>query len=505
MTSGHDDTASSGRELWDFQGPNAQSGGVAQPDGVAQPVDAAQPADAAQQADAAQSSGVTPPGAAGHPRVGVPTVHRQAWPSQVTQPNSQGGIGSANSGWTAPPAPPAPPERFNGSPPVSPTPVASMAATSAASPAPGVPSGPPLIDPIGPRPSTDTTRSTGWGWRSFVAFLAGGALTAGGFGLGFASNGDTQSVAAGAGETIPASAPPAVVVPPDLDTSEPAAFVANLLGPSVVQVEHLGGLGSGVVFRDGLVLTNNHVIEGAEAIRIRTSDGRLFEATLLGADPRVDIAVLDVGANAGLPVAELAVDDELEVGQYAVAIGSPFQLQQTVTSGIISAVNRPIQTSQTIVNAMIQTDTAINPGNSGGALADRSGRVIGINTAIQTDGTSNSNVGVGFAVPIDTAVATADRIIAGLSLEPGFLGVGSPQEPANGEAGVVIGSVEAGSAADDAGFQVGDRVIKFDGAPVTSLQELAGLVQTRYPGDSVETEVVRNGETLILTAVLGER
>ena len=348
-----------------------------------------------------------------------------------------------------------------------------------------------------------------WGWRSLAAFIIGGLLAGLGFGIGSWNQRDNVSSTSAAPTTessvveVPDTAP-IIVEAPEIDSSEPAALVADVLGPSIVQVETPTGLGSGVVFRDGLILTNNHVIEGAgSVVTVRTPDGRTFDADVVGVDPRVDVAVLDVGPEAGLPVAELALGEPPQVGQVAIAIGSPFQLQQTVTSGIVSAVNRPILTGESAFTAMVQTDTAINPGNSGGALADRNGRVIGIITAIQTDGTRASNFGVGFAIPIDTAVRVADRIIDGESLEAGFLGVRGEPEP--GETGIVITEVTEGSGAEAAGLVVGDRVIALDDAPVTSLVELAGLVQSSFVGDEVVIQVVRDGEIVLLNAILGAR
>lgn len=343
-----------------------------------------------------------------------------------------------------------------------------------------------------------------------IAFVAGAALVAGGFGLASVTQNDpdttdapvvevsapvfdpAQSESSGAGQSS------STTVPPLVEELEPAAFVAQILGPSVVQVETNVGLGSGVVFRDGLVMTNQHVIAAASQIQIRTSDGRTFETTLVGSDARNDIAVLQVEDGAGLPVAQLSTDDPV-VGQFAVAIGSPFQLQQTVTSGIVSALNRPVPNQAGGFNAMLQTDTAINPGNSGGALADRAGRVIGINTSIRTDGTSNSNVGIGFAVPIATALNVADRILAGDSLDPGVLGVaGSTQD---GEVGVLVDEVTAGGAAEAAGLLSGDRILTVNGAPVTSFDELAGLVQSYFSADEVELVIERSGEDQPVTLV----
>ncbi len=346
-----------------------------------------------------------------------------------------------------------------------------------------------------------------------VAFVAGAALVAGGFGVAQLTQDDlattdapvvevsappsesAQSEDAGAGPSSSASPPPVA------GELEPAAFVAQILGPSVVQVETDLGLGSGVVFRDGLVMTNQHVIADSSQIQIRTSDGRTFETTLVGSDARNDIAVLRVADGANLPVAQLSPDAPV-VGQFTVAIGSPFQLQQTVTSGIVSALNRPVPNQVGGYNAMLQTDTAINPGNSGGALADRAGRVIGINTSIRTDGTSNSNVGIGFAVPISTALNVADRILAGEALDPGVLGVsGSTRD---GQVGVLVEEVTSGGAAEAAGLQSGDRILTVNGAPVTTFDELAGLVQSNFSGDTVELVVERDGqsEPIILTAVL---
>ena len=368
--------------------------------------------------------------------------------------------------------------------------------------------GPPGSDPFSATQGSDRRASSAsWGWRALIAFVAGGSLAAAGFAAA-QWDGSSDSAAPVVAESTPVAAqpvtPPIVVEPPDFETDEPVAFVAQILGPSVVQVEiPIVGLGSGVVFGEGLILTNHHVIEGSTTVDIRTSDGRLLEGEVLGSDARTDIAVISVGPGSGLPVATLAVGDELEVGQLSIAIGSPFQLQQTVTSGIISALDRPIYNGVGL-NAMIQTDAAINPGNSGGALADRNGRVIGINTAIQTDGIGNSNIGVGFAVPIDTAMSIADRILSGQPIEPGFLGVAGEQA-GDGAAGVVVTEVTAGSAAEDAGVEVGDRIVTINGAPVTSLEELAGLLQTQFPGDAVELQIVRDGETIFISATLGGR
>ncbi|MEM7273937.1 MAG: trypsin-like peptidase domain-containing protein [Actinomycetota bacterium] len=341
--------------------------------------------------------------------------------------------------------------------------------------------------------------------------MLGGAVGAGGFALGQALDGEDPSqaapivntVATPGDTTVPAPAP-APAQTPDAPAApsvgaEPVAEVARTLGPSVVQVETNIGQGSGVVYADGLILTNHHVIDGSSQVRIRTSDGRVIETEVLGSDPRNDIAVLSApGSN--LPVAAIGSSADLEVGQLTVAIGSPFQLQQTVTSGIVSSLNRPVPNDGGSYTAMIQTDASINPGNSGGALANQAGELVGINTSIRTDGTGNSNLGIGFAVPVDTAIAVAERIVAGDPLEPGVLGVTG--DGGDTEIGVPIAEVTPGSGAEEAGIRPGDQVVTIDGAPVTNILEVVGLIQSNFSGDTVVLEIIRDGQPLTLEAIL---
>ena len=348
-------------------------------------------------------------------------------------------------------------------------------------------------------PSAPPGSGSKWGWRALVAFVAGGLLAGSGFGAALLTNRlyDPESV------IVSADARGNVAGVGSAEGGDPAAAVAAILGPSVVKIETDIGLGSGVVYADGLIVTNNHVIEGASVVSVKLSDGRTLPAEIVGADPRTDVAVIAAGKGLGLTVAALAVDQPLEVGELTVAIGSPFDLQQTVTSGIVSAINRPVFNGSGY-NAMIQTDAAINPGNSGGALANRAGQVIGINTAIQTDGQSNTNAGIGFAMPITTVAEVAERIVNGEPLDPGFLGVHGI-EPTNGAVGVEVDSIEPGSAAEANGLRLGDIIVSINGAPVTKFEELAGLIQTSFPGEAVELSVVRGNETISLTATLGER
>ncbi len=394
-----------------------------------------------------------------------------------------------------------------------------------AEPRPPAPSVGPLISPP-PLPATTPTRTspgrrTGRSGVVAIAFVLGGVVGAGGFVVGQQTVGSdvepiTEFTAEPTGTVVapadpgtpsdpspdsPAAAsdgqPPAADASPSL---EPAAVVAQVVGPSVVQVETNIGQGSGVVYDDGLVLTNHHVIEGAGQVQIRSADGRVQPVEIVGSDPRNDVAVLRAGGDGDLPVATIGSSDDLQVGQLTVAIGSPFQLQQTVTAGIVSSLNRPVPNAAGSLTAMIQTDAPINPGNSGGALANRDGEVIGINASIRTDGTSNSNVGIGFAIPIDTAVVVADRIVAGLPLEPGVLGVSGA--PADGELGVLVSEVTPQSAAANAGLVAGDRIVTIDGAPVSAVEDVVGLIQSNFAGDVVELEILRNDQPLSLQARL---
>ncbi len=338
--------------------------------------------------------------------------------------------------------------------------------------------------------------------------MAGGILTGGGFAAGRLLDGSPPVTAeASAGD------PPAAVEAPPVDTvpvvqipsdpgREPATVVAEVLGPSIVQLETTAGTGSGVVYDDGLIITNHHVVGDATSVVVQVGDGRRLAGEVVGREPEVDIAVVSVGPDHGLPIASLALDERPEVGQTAIVIGSPFRLQQTVTQGIVSGIDRPVQIGDAYT-AMIQTDAPINPGNSGGALADRTGRVIGIVTLIQADIVSNDNA-VGFAVPIGTAIRVADRIVAGLPFEAGFLGV-SGDVAGDGAAGLSVTSVTPGSAAEVAGIEVGDLIVAIDGAPVTAFEELAGLVAARRPGEVVVVELIRDGELLAVDATLDAR
>ena len=237
------------------------------------------------------------------------------------------------------------------------------------------------------------------------------------------------------------------------------------------------------------------------------ADGTRATGKVLGSDPAVDIAILQIQENLNFRKATFASLDTVRVGQLAVAIGSPFGLEQSVTAGIVSAVNRAVPTlniengSRTVLE-MIQTDAPINPGNSGGALVDRQGRVVGMNTLIRTDGNVEGNLGVGFAIPTDTIFLVTERLITGESLENGFLGI-SGQDPTIGRAGALVIEVVNGSPADQSGLQEGDLIIAVDGSPVLGMSELAARIRLTSPGTMVAIDIVRSGEEIVLNVVLG--
>ncbi|WP_426573190.1 S1C family serine protease [Aquihabitans sp. McL0605] len=286
-------------------------------------------------------------------------------------------------------------------------------------------------------------------------------------------------------------------------SSEPAEAVAAALGPAVVQIETDKGLGSGFIYdASGLILTASHVTDGASTVSVRMADGTKLTGQVVGEDASTDVAVVKIDPPKNMPVATLATGVTTKVGQIAIAIGSPFGLDQSVTAGIVSAVGRSAETPGGVIPA-IQTDAPINSGNSGGALADRSGRVIGINDSIATGGgNSTGNLGIGFAIPIDIAKSVADRIVAGQSTEAGFLGV-EGADATGDHTGAAVTSVSSGSPAAKAGLTTDDVVIAVDGKPVASMIDLAAKVRTHQPGESVVLTVEKNGQQRDITVTLG--
>jgi serine protease Do len=269
------------------------------------------------------------------------------------------------------------------------------------------------------------------------------------------------------------------------------------------------GLGSGVIVNnDGDILTNNHVVDGADELAVKLTDGREFQAKVVGRDPASDLAVIRIKAD-NLKPAELGDSEQLHVGEWVLAVGDPFGLNDTITSGIVSAKGRAnVHIAQ--YEDFIQTDAAINPGNSGGPLVDLNGRVVGINTAIASR--NGGNMGVGFAIPIDMAKTVMQSLIGKGHVTRGWLGIaiqGLDQGLANSfkydsTKGALVGDVQAGSPADKAGLKQGDIVTRFEDKPVTGPSELRNEVAGTKPGTKTENTVFRDAAEKKLTVKVGE-
>lgn len=335
------------------------------------------------------------------------------------------------------------------------------------------------------------------------------------------------------------------VTPAAAELPAPADFsaAAAKLMPSVVAVDSLQvgqtfmgepvlmpiGSGSGVVLsRDGLIITNHHVIERSEAVRVRTPDGRAYDAEVVGSDARSDIAVLRIRAQ-GLVPAEIGRSADLKVGEWVMAVGNPFGYENTVSVGVVSSLGRTLPTravrtlggvEQYLLIDAIQTDAAINQGNSGGALADARGRLVGINTAIISP--TGGSVGIGFAIPVDRARRIVDELLRFGRVRYGSLGISmdltsgllempevrrvlrreTGAEPPS--RGILITGVEGGGPAARAGIVPGDVVQSFDGRPIREPIDFLSLLRDRRAGDTVELRVWSRGRTKTLRVVLGE-
>jgi S1-C subfamily serine protease len=338
---------------------------------------------------------------------------------------------------------------------------------------------------------------------------AGGAGGAGGAGTqGTTGTDGTSGTDGTAAADLPGAGTPGLSV----------VEVAEVVAPSVARVDvrtpRGQGAGSAVVYRaEGYLLTNAHVVSGATQVAVTLPDGTRLDAEVVGGDGQTDLAVLRVDpsdvAGGALPAATFAAEPP-RVGETAVAIGSPFDLDGSVTAGVVSGLGRSIP--GTPLADLIQTDAPINPGNSGGALVNDRAEVIGINTAILPAGpTARGNIGIGFAIPITTATHLADQIIDEGVIRHAQLGVqGQDVDPRVAELyglpvtqGALIVDVGVGSGADDAGLVRGDIVTAVDGEAVASMAELAAQIRRRSPGDEVTLTVVSRGGEREVRATLG--
>lgn len=354
-------------------------------------------------------------------------------------------------------------------------------------------------------PDSGDAEPTGPGWKQTIAAAAVAALVGAGVAVP-----TTLALSGDESPTVPQPSRAAAVVEVEGDDSLVTA-IAKTVSPSVVRVNAGQGSGSGVIYtQDGYVLTNAHVVARSRDASIVLPDGRRFDAEIVGADARSDVAVLKVDAT-DLPVPAFAAGAP-EVGETVVAIGSPFGLDGSVTAGIVSATNRTVPGSGTPLVDMLQTDAAINPGNSGGALVNSRGEVLGINTAI-ISGSGRGNDGIGFAIPIDTARNVADQLIETGSVSHPFLGImGQAVDPAIAELynlpvdqGVVVAETDEDGPAARAGLQRGDIIIALDDSEVTDMNTLLAAIARHSPGDEVTLTIVRGGEEQQLEVTLGER
>ena len=282
----------------------------------------------------------------------------------------------------------------------------------------------------------------------------------------------------------------------------------EVLNPFFLQVVPQQGLGSGVIVQpDGLILTNNHVIEDANKIEVTLTNGKTYRGDVVGADPISDVALVKINVN-NLPYVSLGDSSALKVGQFVVAIGNPYGLDHTVTTGVISALERNVDVGGKTMYGVIQTDAAINPGNSGGPLVDLNGNVIGINTMIYSGAQ-----GLGFAVSSDTCKKVVDNILGKGAMKWPYLGVQvttmtqdiADSEQAEFTEGAIVINVISGGPASKAGIKKGDIIVSMDEKKVTTADELVSAIRAHNVGDKISLEIVRQGniDKINLQVVLG--
>lgn len=326
-----------------------------------------------------------------------------------------------------------------------------------------------------------------------VSYTAAGLAAGIGFGIG------QQLIVGKFSPALAQSTPPKVA--PRNSAEQSVITVAKTVSPAVVVVQDRGGIGSGIIYdsAQGLILTNAHVVQNSAngAVKVRLKNASVLPGRVLGVDPTMDVAVIKVNAK-GLPAAPLGDSDKLEVGQMTIAIGSPLGLDQTVTTGIVSALNRKIRLMDS--EGFIQTDAAINPGNSGGPLLDTQGRVIGINTAVlRIDGAE----GLGLAVPINVARDVARQLITRGSVRRATMGITvgtitptiAQRYKLPVKQGAILIEVTAESPAAQGGLRAGDIITAIDGRSLTNVLDLTRYLRTKEPGQTVTVSFLRGNAT----------
>jgi S1-C subfamily serine protease len=366
----------------------------------------------------------------------------------------------------------------------------------------------------------------------FAAALVAAAMSSGGTLLALNASGALNRPVVTGSSAVNAD-PAQVKQPITIDESSAIIDVAARVNPAVVQIitgsnidpnqvdplnPPQAGSGSGVFYdAAGWILTNRHVVAGSDAVKVRLLDGRVLDGKVYGVDTLTDLAIVKVEGS-GFPTAQMGDSDGLRVGQLAIAIGSPLgTYENSVTSGIISATGRSIQTEGSSLDNLIQTDAAINPGNSGGPLLDASGAVIGINTAIARD----SN-GIGFAIPINIAKPLLRQSIAGEDLKRPYIGVRfamidpelkAQQSLSVDEGALIVGNsngqqgqaIVPGGPADDAGIREGDVIVSVDGTQIDKEHPLSSVLSQYAPGDTISVEIVRGTDHQTVNVTLGTR
>src|ERR1700733_427843 len=352
-------------------------------------------------------------------------------------------------------------------------------------------------------------------WRPWAA-LGAALAVGGGLGAGIASAANSSTSTPAANTTTRESSTGQVSVCH-------VTSVANQVIPSVVTISARGaeggGTGSGEVLKaGGYILTNNHVIAIAAnggSVGVQFADGQTAPATIVGRDPQTDLAVLKVDTSAKLQVIAIGSSSSVVVGQAAVVIGAPLGLSGTVTSGIVSALDRTVEVPgednrAALLVGAIQTDAAINPGNSGGSMVNCSGQLIGVPTAgAAVPNSPGGSIGLGFAIPVNLAMTIADEIISTGSVTHAYFGLGAVPIPPSAAAqagvpeGLYVQTVTPGGPAATAGLRMGDVITKINGQPATSTVELQELTLTMKPGATVQLEYSRGGQSATATVTLG--
>ena len=360
----------------------------------------------------------------------------------------------------------------------------------------------------------------------FTAILLSGALVVGGLG-GLAGAAGFAAVDYLDGDSTTASSSPAGTSSAVVDREDAPAKagsiedMANSVLPSVVKINVRGaqgqGSGSGIILSsDGEILTNNHVVEvagGGGTVSVSFNDGSASRAEIVGTDPLTDLAIIKAQDVSGLTPASLGESGNLDVGEQVLAIGSPFGLEATVTSGIVSAMNRPVSVGSAgssgssgpdaldTTYPAIQTDAAINPGNSGGPLVNMQGEVVGVNSSIRTSSAmgEGGSIGLGFAIPLEKVLPIVDQLRNGETPTHARLGV-TVTDSTNEDSlltGAGINSVDGGSAADQAGLERGDVVTKVNDEQISGSESLVATIRGHRPGDTVTLTVVRAGDETV--------